>query len=228
MVFHWKLSDGKSPQVSRTLICILVVLNNAVVLMVSTRHPTSKSFSPLVTVPKEPMAIGIVTFTFHSFYNSLVRSRYLSVFSYFFQFYSVVSGDSKVDNFPNSVSFADYHICHNPKRSSCVWFSRFAVGLCIYNLLVWSNFLHIFLWMTLLTQSCLASVLICCIRLLCVKIDSVKKMQSNMFGYVLTPVILTDRLSESFFAEQHKKLYAYFSGNEQKESEAEDCHHVLR
>ena len=31
MVFHWSLSDSKSPQVSRTLLNILAVLNNAVV-----------------------------------------------------------------------------------------------------------------------------------------------------------------------------------------------------
>ena len=40
MVFHWSLSDSKSPQVSRTLFNILAVLNNAVVWMVSTRPPT--------------------------------------------------------------------------------------------------------------------------------------------------------------------------------------------
>ena len=41
MVFHWSLSDSKSPQVSRTLLSILAVLNNAVVWIVSTRPPTS-------------------------------------------------------------------------------------------------------------------------------------------------------------------------------------------
>ena len=34
MVFHWSLSDSKSPQISRTLLSILAVLNNAVVCMV--------------------------------------------------------------------------------------------------------------------------------------------------------------------------------------------------
>ena len=37
MVFHWSLSDSKSPQVFRTLLCILADLNNAVVWPVS--HP---------------------------------------------------------------------------------------------------------------------------------------------------------------------------------------------
>ena len=91
MVFHWSLSDSKSPQVSRTLLSILTVLNNAIVWMVSTRRPTSKSSSPfsnpLVTVPKAPITSGIiVTRMFHSFFNTLARSRYLSFFSHSFSF----------------------------------------------------------------------------------------------------------------------------------------------
>ena len=91
MVFHWRLSDSKSPQVSRTLLSILAVFNNAVVWMVSTRPPTSKSSrpfnNPLVTVPKAPITISItVTFMFRSFFNSLARSRYLSFFSLYFSF----------------------------------------------------------------------------------------------------------------------------------------------
>ena len=91
MVFHWSLSNRKSPQVSRTPLSILVVLNNAVVWMVSTHPPTSNSSSPfsnpLVTVPKAPITIGIiVTCVFYSFFNSLARSMYLSYFSHSFSF----------------------------------------------------------------------------------------------------------------------------------------------
>ncbi len=73
MVFHWSLSDSKFPQVSRTLLSILAILNNVVVLMVSPRPPTFTSSSPfnnpLVTVPKAPITIGIiVTFMSHSFF----------------------------------------------------------------------------------------------------------------------------------------------------------------
>ena len=73
MVFHWSLSDSKSPQVSKTLLRILAVLNNAVVWMVSTHPPTSKSSSPfnrpLVTVLNAPIMIGIIiTFMFHVFF----------------------------------------------------------------------------------------------------------------------------------------------------------------
>ena len=79
MVFHWGLSDSKSPQVSRTLLRILAVLN-AVVWMVSARRTTSKSpnlfnnpLVTLVTVPKTPVTIGAIgTFMFHSFFFSIL------------------------------------------------------------------------------------------------------------------------------------------------------------
>ena len=100
IVFHWSLSDGKSPQVSRNLLSILTVLNNVVVWMVSTRPPTSKSSSPFnnpwVTVPKALITIGkIVTFMFHNFFNSLARSRYLSFFSLSFSFILWSAGTAK-------------------------------------------------------------------------------------------------------------------------------------
>ena len=100
MVFHWSLSENKSLQVSRTLLSILVVLNNAVVWMVSIRPPTSKSSSlisnPLVTVPNAPITIGIiVTCMFHSFFNSLARSRYLFFFSHSFSFILWSAGTAK-------------------------------------------------------------------------------------------------------------------------------------
>ncbi len=98
--FHRSLSDSKSPQVSRTLLSILAVLNNVVVWMVSTRPPTSKSSSPfsnpLVTVPSAPITIGIiVTCMLHSFFNSLARSRYLSFFSHSFSFILWSAGTAK-------------------------------------------------------------------------------------------------------------------------------------
>ena len=83
-MFQWSLSDNKSPQVSRTHLSILAVSNNAVVWMVSTLSPTSKSSmlfnNALVTVPKAPITIGIiVTFMFHDFF-----------YYYYFTFYSWV------------------------------------------------------------------------------------------------------------------------------------------
>ena len=100
MVFHWSLSDSESPQVSRTLLSILAVLNNVVVWMVSTRPLISKSSSPfsnpLVTVSKALVTIGmIVTCMFHSLFNSLAKSRYLYFFSHSFSFIQWSAGTAK-------------------------------------------------------------------------------------------------------------------------------------
>ena len=113
--FYWCLNDSKFPQVSRNRLRILAVFSNAFIWIVSTHPPTSKSSrpfnNPLVIVPNATITIGtIVTFMFHSFFNSLAWSMYLSFFFFFFfftflQIYSVVRRDSKVDNFANSLFF---------------------------------------------------------------------------------------------------------------------------
>ena len=63
MFFHCSLSDSKSPQVSRTRFKILAVHINAVIWIVFTRPPTSKSSrpfnNPFVFVPKVPISIII-------------------------------------------------------------------------------------------------------------------------------------------------------------------------
>ena len=96
MAVHRSLSDSKSPQDSRTLLSILADLSNAVVWMVFTRSLISKSSTSfnniLVTVRRAPIIIGInVTFMFQSFFNFPARSRYLSFFSFSFNFYSAKS-----------------------------------------------------------------------------------------------------------------------------------------
>ena len=98
MVFHWSLSDSKSPQVSRTCLRIQAILSNAFVYIVSTRVLTSKSSrpfnNPLVIVPNAPITIGtIVTFMFHSLFSSLARSRY---FSFSFRFILWSAGTAKL------------------------------------------------------------------------------------------------------------------------------------
>ena len=156
MVFHWSLSDSKSPQVSRTRLRILAVLSNGVIWIVSTLPPTSKSSrpfnNPLVIVPKAPITIGtIVTFMFHSFFNSLARSRYLSFFAHSFRFILwsaetakstilkilffllIIISSGLLAGIRWSVHMLKSH------RSLCVSFSRTSPGLCIYHLLVWSN-----------------------------------------------------------------------------------------
>ena len=156
MVFHWSLSDSKSHQVSSTLLSILAVW------MVSTRPPSSKFSSPfsnpLVTVPNVPITIGIiVTFMFHSFFNSLARSKYLSFFSHSFGFILFSAGTTKWTILQVLFLFIKFgllaeiswSVCMSKShRSLCVLFSRIGAGLCIYYLLVWSNlnFLHISQW----------------------------------------------------------------------------------
>ena len=100
MISHWNLFDSKFPEVSGTLLSILINVNNAVVWMVSTRPLISKIScpytNPLVTVPRAPITIGItVTFMFHSFFNSLTRPRYLTFFSLSFSFTQWSAGTAK-------------------------------------------------------------------------------------------------------------------------------------
>ena len=180
MVFHWSLSDSKSPQLSRTRLSILAVLSNAVVWIVSTRPPTSKSSrpfnNPLVTVPNAPITIGtIVTFMFHSFFNSLARSRYLSFFSLSFRFILWSAGTAKstilqilflllIIMRSDLLAGIRWSVCMlKSHRSLCVSFSRTGAELCIYHLFVWSNwnFLHISPWITLPTRSCLTLYSFC-------------------------------------------------------------------
>ena len=126
--------------------------------MVSTRPPTSKSSrlfkNPLITVARTPIGI-IVTSMFHSFFQFSSKVDVIILLFTFFQFYSVISWDSKVENFANSLFFfflffflllllliiirsgllveirwsvrmSKFH------RSLCESFSRTGAGLCIY------------------------------------------------------------------------------------------------
>ena len=118
MVFHWILSESKSPRISSTLLSIPAVFNNAVVRMISTRPLTSKSSrpfnNPFVTVPKVPIIISIiVTFMFHSFFQFPRKVEVLITLFTIIQFYSVVNRVSKVDNLADFLFsffffFADY------------------------------------------------------------------------------------------------------------------------
>ena len=190
MDFHWSLSYSKSPQVSWTRLSILAVLNNVEVWMVSSHPPTSKSSSPfsnpLVTVPNAPITIGIiVTCMFHSFFQFSRKVGVLIFLYTFFQFYSVDSRDSKVDNFASSLFFffffffflflliiirsgllaeIRWSLCMSKSHwNLCVLFSRTDAVFCIYHLFVWSNlnFLHICQWITLPTQSWLVLYSFC-------------------------------------------------------------------
>ena len=62
MVFHWSLSESKSPQVSRTILSILSDRNNELVWMVSTR-PVLSNFSSLYTNSFVAKSAGAVEYT---------------------------------------------------------------------------------------------------------------------------------------------------------------------
>ena len=95
MVFHSISSDCKNPKVSRTLLSILADISNTVLWVFPKLSPIYTSPSPLTklleTVHSAPYMIGItVTFMFHSFCSSQARYKYLSLFSFSFDFHSVV------------------------------------------------------------------------------------------------------------------------------------------
>ena len=153
MAFHWSLTDSKYPQVSRTLLTILAVLNNVVVYMVSTCSPASKSSSPfnnpLMTIPKAPITIDIiVTFMFHIFSNPCQgRGTYPS-----FHFHSVLYCDQPGQQSPEFCKFSFFlfiiilsgqqaeirwAVCTSrSRRSLCVPFSRTYSGLCKYDIII--------------------------------------------------------------------------------------------
>ena len=106
---------------------------------------------------------------FPRFFQFSSKIKVLILLFPFFQFYSVVSWDSKFDNFTNSLFFLliiirsgllaeiTWSVCMSKSHMRlCVSFFRTGAGLCIYHLLVRSNFpLHISQWITLPIQLCL-------------------------------------------------------------------------
>ena len=112
---------------------------------------------------------------FHSFFNSLARSRYISFFSLSFSIILWLAGTAKSTIFQVLYFFCwlllglvfwprlgDLCICQS-HMSLCVLFSRTGKELCKYHLFVWSNlnFLHISQWITLPTPSCLVLYSFC-------------------------------------------------------------------
>ena len=179
MVLLWSLSDSKSPQSSRTQ-RILATLNSAVAWMISIRVFISKSSSPytnpLVTVPSAQITIGItVTFMFHSFFSTLAKFRYLSIFLFSINFtlWSARTAKSTIRQilwflltatWSGNLAEIRWSVCISKSQMSlCVSSSRTDSRLCIYHLFAWSNFnfLHNSQWITLPTQSCLDLCLFC-------------------------------------------------------------------
>ena len=129
-------------------------------------------------MPNAPITIGtIVTFIFHSFFNSLAMSRYLSFFSLSFRFILWSAGTAKStilqilfffflliiirSGLLAGIRWSVYML--KSHRSLCDSFSRTGAGLCIYHFFAWSNwnFLHISQWIPWPTQSCLALYSFC-------------------------------------------------------------------
>ena len=82
LVFPWILSDSKCPQISRTLLSILANFSNAVVSMIFILPLIFSSFSkPLGTIPNA-LNTNVITVILKllSFFSSLTRSKYFSIF----------------------------------------------------------------------------------------------------------------------------------------------------
>ena len=124
MIFHWRWIDTKSPQLAGTLLSILAVLNNALVWMVSTLLATSKSSSHfnnlLASVPK---ALITIAFIVTCMFSIPKRGRGTYPSFTFFQFYSVVSQDSNVENFASSLYYYYYHLLIRVFHITGSWWS---------------------------------------------------------------------------------------------------------
>ena len=135
MVFHKSLSNSKSPQISRTLLRILVILNNVPNFFFNSlaRSRTYYSFHILPVL----------------FCGQLGQQSRPFCKSFFFLLIIIRSG--RLAEIRWSVCMSKSHM------SLCVSFSRTGAGFCIYHLFVWSNlnFLHNSQWIILPTQSCL-------------------------------------------------------------------------
>ena len=141
MVFYLSLSENNF---LKSLLRILVILNNAVVWMITSRHLISKSPSTctnlsVTVLSKVQLVLPLLS-------------------------YSIVTAKFTILRF---LCLVDNHIIVKPRLGNqfvcCVSFSRTAEGLCMYYLFIWSNFnfLHNSQWITLPTQSCLVLYSFC-------------------------------------------------------------------
>ena len=180
MVFHSSLSDNKSPQVSRTLLTILIDLSNAewwylfVIWFLSLPVPLPDPFG---IVPSAQIAVCItVIFMIHSFFVFFCalwqgpdiypyfhfllillyclpgqKSSLFGVFFFFFFFFLTITRSGCMTEIRWSA------VISKSQRSLFVSFSWTDSGLCIYHLFVWSNlnFLHNSHWIPFPDQSCL-------------------------------------------------------------------------
>ena len=97
VVFHWRLSDCKPSQVSRTLLSIPSDLDNAMVSIPPLISSSSNLFSKsLETVSCAPTTISVIfTLMFHCFFSSQARSKYSSLLLFSFIFTLRSAGRAK-------------------------------------------------------------------------------------------------------------------------------------
>ena len=163
----------------------------------------------LVTVPRAPITIGIIfTFMIHSFFISLEKSRYLSLFSHSFNFTPWSTGTAKsiilqVHTFcliimrSGRLTELSWSVCISiSQRSLSVSFSRTDSWLYIYHFSVWSNFnfLNYSQWITLPTQSCLVLYSFC----------------ANLLHSLIMWLILSSLLSNNISAVLFRLIYSRF------------------
>ena len=156
---------------------------SAMLSLVSTRPPTSKSSRPFNKPFNDAKSINHNWYKSHfhvpQFFQFSCKVKVLIILFTFLQIYSVVRRDSKVDNCACYLFFLliiirsgllagiTWSVCMlKSNRVLSVSFSRTGAELCIYHVFVWSNLnsLHISQWITLPTQSYLASY--SCVNLL--------------------------------------------------------------
>ena len=139
--------------------------------MVSTRSlistSSSPSINPLVTVPRVPITIGItVIFMFHSFFNSLARSKYLSFF--LFSFTLTLKSAMAVSSLLLLLLLrlvvcpwlGDPFVLQNPESSVClILLDRFLVVRLLFVHMVKFPFLAQFLVNSLIHQAVLSLML---------------------------------------------------------------------
>ena len=125
MVSHWSLSDNKSPQVSRTLLGILVDLKKTIVWMVPTR-----SYFQVLQFLNQSFGDFTKSTNYHWYYRHFHVPQFFQFprkaeepisFFVFFQFYSVVSWESKIHNSASSLFLVvwprldDLFVSQNPR-----------------------------------------------------------------------------------------------------------------
>ena len=163
MVFHWDVSDNKSPQVSRTLFSILADLNNIVFWMVLSSYfqmhqSLYQSFGDCTGCVNNnsyhrhfhvPCFFQQSLCTYLTFHLPLVLlsgqpEQQSSQFGSFSCFFLTVTSSGRL-------SKIRWFVCIlKSQRILCVSFSWTDSGLCIYHWFVWSNlnFLHNSQWIT--------------------------------------------------------------------------------